>query len=120
VVPVSARGDRLRAGARQPTRRFFVEYVLLGGVNDAPDDARRLAQLLHGIDAQVNVIPHNPFPGSPYVAPARAATLRFQQQVKAQGVKSIVRWPRGADVAGACGQLALRHVGQAGTDRLDG
>ena len=119
--PIAALLGLLReAGERQPKRRFFVEYVVLSGVNDAHDDARRLAELLHGIDAQVNVIPHNPFPGSPYVAPERADTLRFQQQLKARGVKSIVRWPRGADVAGACGQLALRHVGQAGTDRLDG
>ncbi len=91
-------------------RRFFIEYVLLSGVNDSDEDARRLARLLQGIDAQVNVIPHNPFPGSRYAAPSRAATLRFQHQVKAQGAKSIVRWPRGADVAGACGQLALRDA----------
>jgi 23S rRNA (adenine2503-C2)-methyltransferase len=97
-------------GARRPGRRFFIEYVLLAGVNDTEDDARRLAGLLHGIDAQLNVIPHNPFPASPYVAPSRAATLRFQRQVKSQGIKSIVRWPRGADVAGACGQLALREL----------
>lgn len=109
--PIGALLGLLReAGARQPGRRFFVEYVLLAGVNDAPDDARRLSGLLQGIPAQVNVIPHNPFPGSPYAAPSRAATLRFQQQVKANGCKSIVRWPRGADVAGACGQLALREV----------
>jgi 23S rRNA (adenine2503-C2)-methyltransferase len=119
--PIAALLGLLReAGARQPKRRFFVEYVLLGGVNDAHDDARRLAQLLRGIDAQVNVIPHNPFPGSRYVAPARADTLRFQQQVKAEGVKSIVRWPRGADIAGACGQLALRRAGPAEGGRFDG
>ncbi len=65
----------------------------------------------------MNVIPHNPFPGSPYVAPSRAATLAFQHQVKSHGVKSIVRWPRGADIAGACGQLACEA---AGTGRLGG
>jgi 23S rRNA (adenine2503-C2)-methyltransferase len=90
-------------------RRFFVEYVLLAGLNDGDDDAVRLAELLRGIDAQVNLIPHNPFPGSPYKAPSRSATLRFQERVKLHGVKSIVRWPRGADIAGACGQLALRQ-----------
>jgi 23S rRNA (adenine2503-C2)-methyltransferase len=90
-------------------RRFFVEYVLLAGLNDGDDDAVRLAELLRGIDAQVNLIPHNPFPGSPYKAPSRSATLRFQERVKLLGVKSIVRWPRGADIAGACGQLALRQ-----------
>jgi 23S rRNA (adenine2503-C2)-methyltransferase len=109
--PIAALLSLLREeGARQPKRRFFVEYVLLAGVNDTDDDARRLGHLLLGINAQVNVIPHNPFPGSPYAAPSRAATLRFQERVKAQRVKSIVRWPRGADIAGACGQLARRHA----------
>ena len=109
--PIAALLGLLREeGARQPGRRFFIEYVLLAGVNDTDDDARRLTGLLHGIDAQVNLIPHNPFPGSRYLAPSRAATLRFQHQLKSQGAKSIVRWPRGADVAGACGQLALRQV----------
>jgi 23S rRNA (adenine2503-C2)-methyltransferase len=103
--------------ARRPGRRFFVEYVLLAGVNDTDEDARRLAALLQRIDAQLNVIPHNPFPGSPYAAPSRAAALRFQQQLRSAGAKSIVRWPRGADVSGACGQLALRELrdGAAGS-----
>ena len=115
--PIEALLGLLREeGARQPGRRFFIEYVLLAGVNDTDHDARRLAGLLHGIDAQLNLIPHNPFPGSRYRAPSRAATLRFQQQVKSRGAKSIVRWPRGADVAAACGQLALREV----THRSDG
>jgi 23S rRNA (adenine2503-C2)-methyltransferase len=106
--PIAALLSLLRGeGACQPKRRFFVEYVLLAGVNDGDDDAGRLAALLGGIDAQVNVIPHNPFPGSPYQAPSRSATLRFQERVRSLGVKSIVRWPRGADIAGACGQLAL-------------
>ena len=83
--------------------------MLLAGLNDGDDDAVRLAELVRGIDAQVNLIPHNPFPGSPYKAPSRAATLRFQERVRTLGVKSIVRWPRGADIAGACGQLALRQ-----------
>ena len=97
-------------GTRQPRRRFLVEYVLLAGVNDSDDDARRLASLLQGINAQVNVIPHNPFAGSRYLAPSHVATVRFQGQLRSQGLRSIVRWPRGADVAGACGQLALREV----------
>jgi len=121
--PIAALLGLLREeGARQPKRRFFIEYVLLAGVNDTDGDAGRLTRLLRGIDAQVNVIPHNAFPGSPYVAPSRAATLRFHHRVKSRGGKSIVRWPRGADIAGACGQLALRHavVEAARAGRLGG
>ena len=95
------------ATAARPTR-FFVEYVQLPGVNDTAEDARRIAELLRGLDCHVNVIPHNPFPGSPFRAPEREDTLRFHAQVKDQGLKGIIRWPRGRDVAGACGQLALR------------
>ena len=109
--PIAALLGLLREeGARQPGRRFFIEYVLLAGLNDTPDDARRLAELLRGIAAQLNLIPHNPFAGSRYAVPSRDVTLRFQHQLKSHGVKSIVRWPRGAETAAACGQLALRDV----------
>jgi 23S rRNA (adenine2503-C2)-methyltransferase len=109
--PIAALLGALRADqAHAPKRRCFIEYVLLEGVNDSAQDARRLAALLDGMRAQVNLIPHNAFPGGVYAAPPRAATLRFQQQLRAGGVKSIVRWPRGGDIAGACGQLALRGV----------
>ncbi len=109
--PIAALLGLLREdGARQPKRRSFIEYVLLAELNDSADDARRLGELLAGLNAQVNLIPHNPFPGSSQAAPTRAAVLRFQEQVKARGVKSIVRWPRGADIDGACGQLALRDA----------
>jgi len=98
----------LREATAERPRRFFVEYVQLAGVNDTADDARRIADLLRGLDCHVNVIPHNPFPGSPFAAPSREDTLRFHDSVKAQGLAGIIRWPRGRDVAGACGQLALR------------
>jgi 23S rRNA (adenine2503-C2)-methyltransferase len=108
--PIGALLEVLREdGARHPKRRSFIEYVLLKGVNDAAEDARRLGSLLGGLNAQVNLIPHNPFPGSAYGAPSREDTLRFQDRLRAHAVKSIVRWPRGRDIAGACGQLALRE-----------
>jgi 23S rRNA (adenine2503-C2)-methyltransferase len=98
----------LREAAAERPRRFFVEYVQLPGINDSPEDARRIAGLLVGLDVHVNVIPHNPFPGSPFRAPGREETLRFHDRIKAQGLTGIIRWPRGRDVSGACGQLALR------------
>lgn len=101
----------LRAdAAAHPRRRYFVEYVLLRGVNDAEADARRLAELLAGLPAQLNLIPHNPFPDSGYAAPPRRETLGFQARLKAHGLRPIVRWPRGSDIAGACGQLALHGL----------
>jgi 23S rRNA (adenine2503-C2)-methyltransferase len=98
----------LREASAERPRRFFVEYVQLPGVNDSAADVARIAHLLRGLDVHVNVIPHNPFPGSPFQAPPREDTLRFHDQIKAQGLTGIIRWPRGRDVSGACGQLALR------------
>lgn len=108
--PLAAITATLREAAAERPRRYFVEYVQLPGVNDTEDDARRIADLLRGLDCHVNVIPHNPFPGSPFRAPAREETLRFHALVKAEGLTGIIRWPRGRDVSGACGQLALGSV----------
>ena len=108
--PLASIMATLREASAERPRRFFVEYVQLPGVNDAPADASRIATLLRGLDCHVNVIPHNPFAGSPFRAPSREETLRFHDQIKAQGLTGIIRWPRGRDVAGACGQLALRST----------
>jgi 23S rRNA (adenine2503-C2)-methyltransferase len=106
--PLASIMNVLREASAESPRRYFVEYVQLPGVNDSSKDAVRIADLLRGLDVHLNVIPHNPFPGSPFRAPDRDETLRFHAQVKAHGLKGIIRWPRGRDVAGACGQLALR------------
>jgi len=108
--PLSSIMSVLREATAERPRRFFVEYVQLPGVNDSARDASRIADLLRGLDVHVNVIPHNPLPGSPFLAPAREDTLRFQGLIKDKGLTGIIRWPRGRDVAGACGQLALRSA----------
>jgi 23S rRNA (adenine2503-C2)-methyltransferase len=107
--PIAALLDTLREDrALHPDRRAFIEYVLWEGINDTPEDAARLAGLLDGLDAQVNVIPHNGVAGSALRAPADDAVRAFQAALTARGVHGIVRWPRGRDVAAACGQLAGR------------
>ena len=105
VWPLASILRVLREATTEAPRRFFVEYVQLPGVNDTADDASRIAELLFGLDCHVNVIPHNPFPGSPFRAPEREDTLRFHGQIKAAGLAGIIRWPRGRDISGACGQL---------------
>ena len=116
--------DVLREDQARSGRRAFIEYVLWAGVNDTAEDAARLAALLDGMDAQVNVIPHNGFaasgPGLPMAgrgpdprpaglrAPSDDAVRAFQAALVAAGVRGIVRWPRGRDIAAACGQLAGR------------
>jgi 23S rRNA (adenine2503-C2)-methyltransferase len=96
---------------RGSRRRYFIEYVLWNGVNDTDDDASRLTSLLAGLPAHVNLIPHNAFAGSAFEPPAPERVLAFQRIVHDAGVRCLVRWPRGREIAAACGQLALR-IGQ--------
>ena len=88
-------------------RRITFEYVLLAGVNDSVDDARRLARLLRGIRSKVNLIPFNPFPGSGFTSASPVTVRHFQEQLLAAGVHATVRQGRGQDIQAACGQLAL-------------
>ena len=90
----------------RPWERLTFEYVLLGGVNDSGDDARRLGQLLAGLRAKVNLIPWNPAPGLPYHAPGEERMADFQQLLRRAGLLTFVRRPRGQDIFAACGQLA--------------
>jgi 23S rRNA (adenine2503-C2)-methyltransferase len=100
----------MRADAAvHPKRRYFMEYVMLDGVNDAAADADRLPALLAGLRAHVNLIPHNPFPGNPLRASSPATVQRFRDRLHGHGVRALVRTPRGQDIAAACGQLARQH-----------
>ncbi|MBI4526899.1 MAG: 23S rRNA (adenine(2503)-C(2))-methyltransferase RlmN [Deltaproteobacteria bacterium] len=86
-------------------RRITFEYTLLGGVNDSPEDARRLARLLSGLRCKINLIPVNPFPGSAFQRPAPAEVERFRETLCAKGYQVNIRVPRGDDIEAACGQL---------------
>ncbi|MFN3855376.1 MAG: 23S rRNA (adenine(2503)-C(2))-methyltransferase RlmN [Phreatobacter sp.] len=86
-------------------RRITFEYVMLKGVNDSIDDARRLVRLLKGIPAKINLIPFNPWPGSRYACSDWEQIERFSEVVFEAGYSSPVRTPRGRDILAACGQL---------------
>jgi 23S rRNA (adenine2503-C2)-methyltransferase len=88
-------------------RRITFEYVMLDDVNDTAADATRLVALLHGIRSKVNLIPFNPFPGSPFRPSPNTRIDAFQESLLAAGVAATVRRSRGQDIAAACGQLAL-------------
>jgi 23S rRNA (adenine2503-C2)-methyltransferase len=91
----------------RPERCVFVEYVLLAEINDSDADAARLVALLAGVPSRVNLIPQNAFPGSGFRPPPPERVVAFQARVLAGGLRCMVRWPRGRDIAAACGQLAL-------------
>jgi len=90
----------------RPWEHLTFEYVLLGGFNDSPEDARRVARLLANLRAKVNLIPWNPG-DLPYERPNPARTEEFRRILADKGVRAFVRFSRGQDVMAACGQLAL-------------
>ncbi len=86
-------------------RRVTFEYVMLKGVNDSPADARMLVSLLKGIPAKINLIPFNPWPGSPYECSSWSTIEAFAAIINKAGYASPIRTPRGRDILAACGQL---------------
>jgi len=105
--PLGVLLDACRALPIAQRRRITFEYVMLDGVNDSLDDARRLVRLLHGIRAKVNLIPFNAFPGAGFACSPRATIQRFQAALLDRGVHATIRESRGRDIQAACGQLAL-------------
>ena len=88
-------------------RRITFEYVLLRGVNDTDEDANRLAVLLTGLPAKVNLIPYNENPGLGFGDPGPARVAAFRSILQARGFTAMVRKNRGRDISAACGQLAV-------------
>jgi 23S rRNA (adenine2503-C2)-methyltransferase len=86
-------------------QRITFEYVLLDGVNDSAEDARRLARLIAGIRAKINLIPFNDWDGSGFGRPPLPRILAFQGLLLEQGITATVRWSKGEDIGAACGQL---------------
>ncbi|HVP65824.1 MAG TPA: 23S rRNA (adenine(2503)-C(2))-methyltransferase RlmN [Anaeromyxobacteraceae bacterium] len=104
--PIAELLEACRSFPMKRGRRITFEYVLLGGVNDGDEDARRLARLVHGIPAKVNLIPYNVNPGLAFHAPEAARVAAFLDVLVAKNVTAVVRKNRGRDIAAACGQLA--------------
>lgn len=86
-------------------QRITFEYVLLDGVNDTAEDARKLGRLLKGIRAKINLIPFNDWKGAGFARPPLHRILAFQSALLEQGITATVRWSKGEDIAAACGQL---------------
>jgi 23S rRNA (adenine2503-C2)-methyltransferase len=91
--------------AGRPRERLTFEYVLLEGVNDAPEHAREVAERVKDIPCKVNLIAFNPGPGVPFTMPIHERVLEFQAILVAAGIPTFIRRPRGRDIYAACGQL---------------
>ena len=113
LVPINIKygiADIIEACKRFPLKkrgRITFEYVLLAGVNDSPEDARKLARLLSGVKSKVNLIPLNAAAGIPFDRPADEAIDRFARILAERGLTVSVRKSRGRDIRAACGQLIV-------------
>ena len=114
LVPINKRWNieaLLAALASYPkasnSERITFEYVMLNGVNDTDEDARRLIKLIkdHGIPAKINLIPFNEWPGAPYKRSSNNRIRAFADIIYKAGYASPIRTPRGEDIMAACGQL---------------
>lgn len=112
LVPINKRWniatllDALRAYPKlSNSERITFEYVMLKGVNDSDDDARRLIRLIDGIPAKINLIPFNEWPGAPYERSSNNRIRAFADIIYKAGYASPIRTPRGEDIMAACGQL---------------
>ena len=101
--------EMLLAAARDfplRTREWITfEYVLLEGVNDCPENAKEVAELLRGLRCKVNLIALNPGPGIDFATPSEERVVAFQKILRETGIPAFVRRPRGRDIYAACGQL---------------
>lgn len=87
------------------SERITFEYVMLKGVNDSDEDAKRLVKLIRGIPAKINLIPFNEWPGAPYERSDWDRIETFADIIFKAGYASPIRTPRGEDIMAACGQL---------------
>jgi len=111
VMPLNRKWNlaELMKAAREfplrPRERMTFEYVLIEGVNDAPEQARELVELVRGMRARINLIALNPGTELPYRTPEQERVVAFRQILVDAGILAFVRRPRGRDVFAACGQL---------------
>jgi 23S rRNA (adenine2503-C2)-methyltransferase len=111
VMPLNRKwdlGELMKAAREFPLRareRITFEYVLLDGVNDAPQHAREVVELVRGMRAKVNLIALNPGSELPYRTPDAGRVGAFQRILMSAGIPAFVRRPRGRDIFAACGQL---------------
>ena len=105
AYPINELLDACRRYPLEPRRRITFEYILIKGVNDSVTDAKRLAELLRGIRAKINLIPFNPHRELEFQRPSEETILQFQRFLIDRGYTAVVRKSKGIDISAACGQL---------------
>ena len=96
-----------------PRRKITFEYILIKGVNDSDEDAKRLARLLRPIRAKINLIPFNTYEGSKFECPEESVILRFKDILNNNNYTAVIRHSKGQDISAACGQLSANMLPDA-------
>jgi len=96
---------RYLAKSKANQGRVTVEYVMLSNINDSTEQAHQLAKVLKDTPSKINLIPFNPYPGSPYTCSSNSRIDRFSKVLMEYGFTTVVRKTRGDDIDAACGQL---------------
>lgn len=96
---------RYLAKSKANQGKVTIEYVMLNGINDSTDQAHALAEVLKETSCKINLIPFNPYPGSPYTCSSNSRIDRFSKVLSSHGYMTVVRKTRGDDIDAACGQL---------------
>jgi 23S rRNA (adenine2503-C2)-methyltransferase len=116
LIPLAAKYslDELRSAVSTVNQiqnnTVMIEYLMLAGVNDSPEDASELAAWLDGLDVHVNLIPYNPIASAPHLRTTeRPQRDDFAAVVRTAGFATTIRYSLGADIAAACGQLVQRQ-----------
>jgi len=94
-----------RAYAAKTRRRVTFEYALMDGVNDKPEQARAMAQMLRGLLCHVNLIPLNPTAAAPYKRTPSERVRAFEEILRDAGIPTTLRVEKGIEIAAGCGQL---------------
>jgi len=108
--PIAELMEACREYVQSTSRRISFEYAMIQGVNDAPQQARELGQLLKGLMCHVNLIPLNPTMACDYRPSSRGRIMDFRRELNGLGIANTVRLGRGVDIQAGCGQLRSRHL----------
>ena len=108
--PIAELLDACRQHPLPKGRKITFEYILFKDLNDSIDHAKKLARLLAGMKAKINLIPFNPYPGSDFQRPAEERIQAFRSVLVNKHFTAIVRYSKGLDIMAACGQLRASNT----------
>jgi len=106
--PIEELFKALREYPADNTRRIMIEYVMLKGINDSMEDAKRLVKLIRGLPVKVNLIPFNPYEGAEFEPSSRRQIERFQRYLWDNNIAAFIRESKGQDISAACGMLRAK------------